>query len=79
MLMEQNLLHRCFDLAVEGLYLLADSFGTTYEAVNIYLFVIIQPLLTILLIVGIFFFHKKNNNLQIKIKKLLSNKTNTNK
>jgi len=47
--------------------------------VNIYLFVIIQPLLTILLIVGIFFFHKKNNNLQMKIKKLLSNKTNTNK
>jgi hypothetical protein len=31
------------------------------------------------LIVGIFFFHKKNNNLQMKIKKLLSNKTNTNK
>jgi len=43
------------------------------------LFVIIQPLLTILLIVGIFFFYKKNNNLQMKIKKLLSNKTNTNK
>ena len=68
--MEQNLLHRCFDLAVEGLYLLADSFGTTYEAVNIYLFVIIQPLLTILLIVGIFFFYKKNNNLRMKIEKL---------
>jgi hypothetical protein len=31
------------------------------------------------LIVGIFFFYKKNNNLQMKIKKLLSNKTNTNK
>ena len=77
--MEQNLLHKCFDLAVEALNLLADSFGTTYEMVNIYLFVIIQPLLTILLIVGIFFFHKKNNNLQMKIKKLLSNKTNTNK
>ena len=43
--MEQNLLHRCFDLAVEGLYLLADSFGTTYEAVNIYLFVIIQTII----------------------------------
>ena len=77
--MEQNLLHKCFDLAVEALNLLADSFGTTYEMVNIYLFVIIQPLLTILLIVGVFFFHKKNNNLQMKIKKLLSNKTNTNK
>ena len=77
--MEQNLLHKCFDLAVEALNLLADSFGTTYEMVNIYLFVIIQPLLTILLIVGISFFHKKKNNLLIKIKKLLSNKTNTNK
>ena len=77
--MEHNLLHRYFDLAVEGLHLLADSFETTYEAVNIYLFVIIQPLLTILLIVGIFFFYKKSNNLQMKIKKLLSNKTNTNK
>ena len=77
--MEQNLLHKCFDLAVEVLNLLADTFGTTYEAVNIYLYVFIQPLLTILLIVGIFFFYKKNNNLQMKIKKLLSNKTNTNK
>ena len=75
--MEQNLLHKCFDLAVEVLNLLADTFGTTYEAVNIYLYVFIQPLLTILLIVGIFFFHKKNNNLQMKIEKLLSNKTNS--
>ena len=75
--MEQNLLHKCFDLAVEALNLLADTFGTTYEAVNIYLYVVIQPLLTILLIVAIFCFHKKNNNLQMKIEKLLSNKTNS--
>ena len=75
--MEQNLLHKCFDLAVEVLNLLADTFGTTYETVNIYLYVVIQPLLTILLIVAIFFFHKKNNNLQMKIENLLSNKTNS--
>jgi len=39
-----------FDLCVKILLELADLFGTTYKAINVWIFVIIWPIFTLLLI-----------------------------
>lgn len=42
-----------FDRCVELLRLMADKFGITYEAINVWIFCIIWPLLTVALIVAL--------------------------
>jgi hypothetical protein len=43
-----------FDLCVRILLYLADLFGTSYKAINVWIFVIIWPIITLVLIVLIF-------------------------
>lgn len=69
--MKNSLANRLFDLTVEGLQLIADFFGVSYETINILIYVILQPLLTLLLIVGIIYYHKKNKKQQQVINQLI--------
>jgi len=43
-----------FDLCVRILVVLADLFGTTYKAINVWIFVIIWPVLTLVLVILFF-------------------------
>lgn len=43
-----------FDLCVRILVFLAALFGTTYKAINVWIFVIIWPILTLILIILLF-------------------------
>ena len=43
-----------FDLCVRILVVLAELFGTTYKAINVWIFVIIWPVLTLVLVILFF-------------------------
>ena len=43
------MMHELFDICVDILYLVADLTGWTYKEANIWIFVILHPLLTIFL------------------------------
>lgn len=60
-----------FYLCVDILVWIAELTGTTYELVNIVIFVIGYPLFVILLLFVIYFQNKKINKLENKIKNLL--------
>jgi hypothetical protein len=46
-----SVLNRIFDLCVELLVWLAALFGTTYEAINVWIFCVLWPLFTAALVV----------------------------
>jgi len=48
-----------FDICVNILIKLAEFFGTTYKVINVWIFVIIWPISTILLVLVIIKQHKK--------------------
>jgi hypothetical protein len=48
------MIDRVFNLCVDILVSLASLFGTTYEAINIWIFCVIWPLFTVFLILSIF-------------------------
>ena len=61
---------KLFDQCVEILYVMAKLCHMTYKEINIYIFVIIHPLLTLLLMfLSIYYFRKYK-----LLKKALSNK-----
>ena len=53
-----------FDWCVKFLYIVADIFGITYEEINIWLFVIIGPLLFLISICLNYYFYKKTKKLK---------------
>lgn len=53
-----------FDLCVQILVGLAALFGTTYKAINVWIFVILWPLFTILLIGVVLFQRRKIREMQ---------------
>ena len=53
-----------FDWCVKFLYIVADIFGITYEEINIWLFVIIGPLLFLVSICLNYYFYKKTKKLK---------------
>ena len=53
-----------FDWCVKFLYIVADIFGITYEEINIWLFVIIGPLLFLISICLNYYFYKKIKKLK---------------
>ena len=55
-----------FYLCVDILVWLAELTGTTYELINILIFVIGYPLFLILLLIIIYFQHKKIKNIENK-------------
>ena len=55
-----------FYLCVDILVWLAELTGTTYELINILIFVIGYPLFVILLLIIIYFQHKKIKNIENK-------------
>jgi hypothetical protein len=44
------MINTIFDACVSLLYFMADQLGTTYKAINVWIFVIIWPILTVALI-----------------------------
>lgn len=58
------MIDRVFDLCVQILLYLAELFGTTYKAINVWIFVILWPLATLALI-GLLIWQ------QLQIRKLL--------
>ncbi len=56
-----------FDLCVKILLELADLFGTTYKAINVWIFVIIWPIFTLLLIGTVIFQRRKIRQLKSKV------------
>lgn len=57
-----------FDLCVRLLELLAGLLGATYIAINVWIFCVIWPLLTVGLIVVVVMQHKRIRSLQSKTK-----------
>jgi hypothetical protein len=56
-----------FDLCVRVLQVLANFFGTTYKAINVWIFVIIWPLFTLYLIITVISQHKKVNKMKARL------------
>lgn len=56
-----NLFNEIFDLCVRFLLWLGDNFGLSYKAINVIIFCIIWPILTVCLIVYIFKLRNKIN------------------
>jgi uncharacterized paraquat-inducible protein A len=53
-----------FDLCVGAMYLMSDITGLTYKEINIWLFVIIHPVITLTLFILLIF--KQRKNLELK-------------
>jgi hypothetical protein len=51
----QPIMKELFNICVDILNWIADLFGISYEAANIWIFVIIHPLLTLVLIVAVIY------------------------
>jgi hypothetical protein len=47
-------MHELFDICVDILYWIAGVFGITYKEANIWIFVIIEPIIFLLMLVYIF-------------------------
>lgn len=47
-------MHELFDICVHILYWIAGVFGITYKEANIWIFVIIEPIIFLLMLVSIF-------------------------
>ena len=56
-----------FDLCVRILVILADLFGTTYKAINVWIFVIIWPILTLILIILLIVQHRVIQQLRTEL------------
>ena len=56
-----------FDLCVRILLALGDFFGMGYKAINVWIFVIIWPILTLFLIVMVFVQRRKIKELKSKL------------
>lgn len=50
---------RLFDICVDILYFVAEVFNVTYKEANIYIFVIIHPLITIVLLYSTLLYRKR--------------------
>jgi hypothetical protein len=59
-----------FNLCVHILKVSADFCGMTYQEINIWLFVIIHPLLTLILLILLIITFNKNRKLKTQIKTL---------
>ena len=51
-----------FDLCVGAMYLMSDITGLTYKEINIWLFVIIHPVITLILFILLVFKQRKINH-----------------
>ena len=63
--MSEQFINKVFDLCVDILLYGADILGMTYNEINIWLFVIIQPLIHIIMAVWIFYLIRSNRKLRI--------------
>lgn len=45
------MINKIFDWCVELLLKIVKKFGTTYKAINVWIFVVIRPIITIILLV----------------------------
>ena len=52
-------MHELFDICVEILYWIADATGLTYKQANIWIFVIIHPIITLALFIIVVWQRKK--------------------
>ena len=52
-------MHELFDICVEILYWIADTTGLTYKQANIWIFVIIHPIITLALFIIVVWQRKK--------------------
>ena len=65
--MSEQFINKVFDLCVDILLYGADILGMTYNEINIWLFVIIQPLIHITMAVWIFYLIRLNRKLRMNI------------
>ena len=65
--MSEQFVNKLFDLCVDILLYGADILGMTYNEINIWLFVIIQPLIHIIMAVWIFYLIRSNRKLRMNI------------
>ena len=65
--MSEQFINKVFDLCVDILLYGADILGMTYNEINIWLFVIIQPLIHIIMAIWIFFLIRSNRKLRMNI------------
>ena len=65
--MSEQFINKVFDLCVDILLYGADILGMTYNEINIWLFVIIQPLIHIIMAVWIFYLIRSNRKLRMNI------------
>ena len=65
--MSEQFINKLFDLCVDILLYGADILGMTYNEINIWLFVIIQPLIHIIMAVWIFYLIRLNRKLRMNI------------
>ena len=65
--MSEQFINKVFDLCVDILLYGADILGMTYNEINIWLFVIIQPLIHIIMAVWIFYLIRLNRKLRMNI------------
>jgi len=59
-----------FDLCVQALYFIADFFSISYKEVNVWIFVIIQPLAFVFMIITILKQRKKIKGKKEELQKL---------
>ena len=65
--MSEQFVNKLFDLCVDILLYGADILGMTYNEINIWLFVIIQPLIHIIMAIWIFYLIRSNRKLRMNI------------
>ena len=65
--MSEQFINKVFDLCVDILLYGADILGMTYNEINIWLFVIIQPLIHIIMAAWIFYLIRLNRKLRMNI------------
>ena len=65
--MSEQFINKVFDLCVDILLYGADILGMTYNEINIWLFVIIQPLIHIIMAIWIFYLIRSNRKLRMNI------------
>jgi len=53
------MIHEIFQLCVDALVIVAKMFDTTYEAVNVWLFCVIAPLVIVGMVIYIIILHNK--------------------
>ena len=61
-----DFINKVFDYCVDLLYYIGDITGISYEAINIWLFIIIQPTIIIIMLFYIIYLRKKIRILEIK-------------